>query len=519
VRSSGNAKADDQREVIAFLARPSSYGPGIKRVERIETHVSLVFLAGDRAYKLKRAVKLPYLDFTTAARRHEACAAELALNRRTAPSLYLNLRRLGRNSTGKIGFVEGGPAVDWVIVMRRFDQSLLLDALAQKGELDARLIDVLADHVAQFHDAAEQRPEQGGAAALAEIAETNHQVLAELPNGVFSRERVEEILDGWRAALTSTSRLLDARRRTGKVRRCHGDLHLRNVCLIDGKPTLFDCLEFSDALASIDILYDLAFLLMDLEHRGLAHFANRMLNRYLDRAGEDDGLTAMPLFLSLRAGIRAHVTATALARATHPDTKRIMTEEARRYLDFAHQVLDPQPCRLIAIGGLSGSGKSTLAAGLAPELGLRPGARVLRSDVTRKLALGVAPETRLPAEAYTPDMTRRVYDALREKAATVLAAGYTAIIDAVSLAPAERQSFAEVARKAGVTFSGLWLEADADAMACRLRDRRDDASDATTGILAEQLRRDPGPIGWLSIDAGGEAGQCLAAARRALGLI
>jgi len=516
VRSSGNAKADDQREVIAFLGRPASYGPGIERVERIETHVSLVFLAGDWAYKLKRAVKLPYLDFSTARQRHEACAAELALNRRTAPSLYLNLRRLGRDAAGKIGFAEEGQALDWVIVMQRFDQALLFDALAQRGKLDGRLIDALADHIAQFHEAAEQRPDQGGAAALCEVAATNHQVLAAAPGCVFPRERVDGILDKWQTALAATRELLDARRTAGKVRRCHGDLHLRNICLFDGRPTLFDCLEFSDALASIDILYDLAFLLMDLEHRGLGHFANRMLNRYLDRSGEDDGLQAMPLFLSLRAGIRAHVTATALTRAANKDKKEEMADEARRYLDLAHRALEPQPCRLIAIGGLSGSGKSTLAASLAPELGLRPGARVLRSDVTRKLALGAAPETRLPIEAYTPEITRRVYDALREKAATALAAGYTAIIDAVSLAPAERQSFAEIARKAGVAFTGLWLEADADAMEHRLRARRDDASDASAETLAQQLRQDPGPMDWVPIDAGGGPGQCLAAARRAL---
>jgi predicted kinase len=260
-------------------------------------------------------------------------------------------------------------------------------------------------------------------------------------------------------------------------------------------------------------------LLMDLEHRGLGHFANRALNRYLDRSGEDGGLGAIPLFLSLRAGIRAHVTATALARPANRYRKTEMAEEARRYLDFAHRVLEPQSCRLIAIGGLSGSGKSTLAAGLAPELGLHPGARVLRSDVTRKLALGAAPETPLPAEAYTPEITRRVYDALRKKAAAALAGGYTAIVDAVSLAPAERRSFAEVARNAGVPFTGLWLDADVETMGERIRRRRGDASDATAEILEHQRRQDPGPIDWLRIGAHGGAAECLAAARRALASI
>ena len=374
---------DDQRETIAFLSRAASYGPGVERVETVETHVSVVFLAGERAYKLKRALKLPYLDFLTAQRRREACAAELMLNRRTAPMLYLETRRLGRDPAGRVCFSQEGPEVDWVVAMRRFDQALLFDTLARAGKLDPGLIDRLADHIAQFHQAAERRPDRGGRAALEDIAATNHQLLAAAQGAGFAGERVASILAGWRQALSDTGALLEARRAAGKVRRCHGDLHLRNICLVDGEPTLFDCLEFSEALASIDVLYDLAFLLMDLEHRGLGGLANRVLNRYLDRTGEDDGLAAMPLFLSLRAGIRAHVTATALAQAKSPQKARDMAAEARRYLDLAHHVLAPQP-RLVAIGGPSGSGKSTLALGLAPELGLRPGARVLRSDVLRK---------------------------------------------------------------------------------------------------------------------------------------
>ena len=183
------------------------------------------------------------------------------------------------------------------------------------------------------------------------------------------------------------------------MRRCHGDLHLRNVCLFAGKPTLFDCLEFSDELASVDVLYDLAFLLMDLEHRGLVDYANLVLNRYLDLTGEDDGLAAIPLFLSSRAAIRAHVTATTMERAAQPAAKADIAAEARRYLDLSARFLRPRsPCRLIAIGGLSGTGKSTLAAALAPSLG----ARVLRSDVVRKQLFKVPPETRLPTSAYTP---------------------------------------------------------------------------------------------------------------------
>ncbi len=320
------------------------------------------------------------------------------------------------------------------------------------------------------------------------------------------------------AAIAANAALIEARRAAGKVRRCHGDLHLGNICLFDGEPTLFDCLEFSEALASIDILYDLAFLLMDLVHRGLGGFANRVLNRYLDRTLEDDGMAAVPLFLSLRAGIRAHVTATALERQPDPDMAAGMREAALAYLDLAERALDPAPARLVAIGGVSGSGKSTLAAALAADFSPCPGARLLRSDVTRKLWCGVAPETPLPESAYRPEISRLVYDALQRKAAIALAAGYSAIVDAVYLRPAERDALADLARQAGVPFSGLWLEAAPAAMAERIRSRRHDASDATAAVMARQLEQDPGPIDWTRLDAGGGAQATLAAARRALAL-
>jgi hypothetical protein len=489
----------------------------VDRVELVETHASLVFIAGERVFKLKRAVAYPYLDFSTADLRRRACQTELVLNRRTAPALYEEVLGLFQGPDGAVGFAPNGEALDWVVVMRRFDQALLFDALAETGRLDRHVMDQLADHIAQFHAAAKKHFDHGGAAEMANLAEVQHRCLAAPSRVHFSSGQVHGILEKWHQHLEAAAELLDRRRAAGKVRHCHGDLHLRNICLLDGKPTLFDCLEFDEALASIDVLYDLAFLLMDLEHRGLRHSANRVFNRYLDRSEEDDGLAAMPFFLSLRAAIRAHVTATALEHAARGVADaEMMADAARRYLDLAERVLQPEPCRLVAIGGLSGAGKSTLAEGLAPELGLRPGARVLRSDVIRKLRLGVDPEERLPATAYTRESSARVYDALCRKAAVGLAAGYSVVIDAVALTPEERNSFAEVARAAAVPFSGLWLEARPETMANRIRGRVRDASDASPEILAEQLHHDTGMIDWVRIDAGGGAEDCLAAAQRAV---
>jgi len=506
--------SDQQQRIIEFLREPTSYEPPVDRVESIETHISLVFLAGDRTYKLKRAVKYPYLDFSTEPDRRRACEAELALNRRTAPALYLEMRSISEGADGRIGWGEEGTILDWVVIMRRFDQALLFDSLAMRGALSPRLLLNLVDHVAAFHAQAEQRRDRGGVAAVAAVEKASAEALHKAGAQFFSSQQIGILHSRSLEHVARLSGLLEARRAAGKVRHCHGDLHLRNICLLDEKPILFDCLEFSEELASIDVLYDVAFLLMDLEHRGLQDLANLAGNRYLDVTDEDDGLAAVPLFLSMRAAIRAHVAATAANCANVPED---LMSEARRYFDFALGALCPKSPRLIAIGGLSGTGKSTIAQQLAPTLGIRPGARVLRSDVIRKRLCGVKPEVPLPPAAYQPEMSRRVYQTIREKATTALRAGYCAIIDAASLTEDERRSFAPVAQQARVPFSGVWLDASPEVAAARLGSRRNDASDASVEILRQQLQRDPGPIDWPRVDVGGDKASSVAAVRHALG--
>jgi aminoglycoside phosphotransferase family enzyme/predicted kinase len=514
---------DAQREIIAFLRDPASYPPGAGPIEIIETHASLVFLAGKCVFKLKRAVKYPYLDFSTPELRRAACTAELKLNRRTAPQLYLEIRAVSRGPDGNIrwGRRDGDPGsagepLDFVVVMRRFDQHDLLENLAVAGGLSAALMHALTAHIVSFHEKAEHRLDRGGAAAMTEVTETNIRVLRDSRAACFSAAQVDRLESGLYGELARRARLLDERRQAGKVRRVHGDLHLRNICLVDGQPLLFDCVDFSEELASIDVLYDLAFLLMDLDHRRHQDVANLVLNRYLDLTEEDEGLTLMPLFLALRAVIRAHVTATMAEHGWGSGDAPAAFAEARRYLDEAETALLPRPARLVAVGGFSGSGKSALAAALAPELGRKPGARILRSDVLRKLRFGTEPERPLPPEAYTAEVNALVYRDLCARAAVALRAGYSVVIDAVALRGAERNSFAAVAAAAGVSFTGLWLEAPAQTMLARLGARRGDASDASREVLAQQLSRDPGAIDWARIDAGDAPDATLAAARRAM---
>jgi predicted kinase len=250
---------------------------------------------------------------------------------------------------------------------------------------------------------------------------------------------------------------------------------------------------------------------MDLAHRDRLTEANRLLNRYLDLTEEDDGLAAMPFFISLRAAIRAQVLALA-----HDSGDTGRAGDAYRYLDEAIGALRRSPARLIAIGGLSGSGKSSVAARLAPDLGPVPGARILRSDVLRKRQFGVSPESPLPASAYGETTTEAVYRELCNKAEAALRGGYCAIIDAVALRPEERKSFAVVAERAGAAFTGIWLDAPRQTMATRIGERRGDASDASTSVLDRQLQVDIGPLDWVRIEAGGGAEDTLGLVKRAL---
>jgi aminoglycoside phosphotransferase family enzyme/predicted kinase len=511
---------DDQAETIAFLEDPASYAGQAEAVERIETHISVVFLAGGFAYKLKRAVRYSYLDFSTVEKRAAACAAELALNRRTAPALYLETRAIRREAGGRLGFGGEGALLDTVVVMRRFDQSCLFDRLAQAGALTPGLMRDLADRISAFHRSAEVDRNFGGRSALAGIIDGNEANLAAAVPAVFDKAAVARLISASREALAGIGALVEERRRAGKVRLCHGDLHLRNICFLDGVPTLFDCIEFSRALACIDVLYDLSFLLMDLAHRGLPELANTVFNRYFDLEGEAAGAGALPLYLSLHAAIRAHVGAAALPAKPaerRPEQHDESIAEARAYLDLALKLLRPGKPRLIAIGGLSGTGKSTLAYGLAPCLGAVPGARVLRSDVLRKRLMGMAPESPLPDEAYGEAVTRSVYGRLGEEAHQLLLAGGSVILDAVFLRPGERAAAEALARDLQVDFRGFWLEAPPEILAARIEGRRGDASDATVEILRRQLALPTGPIAWRRVDVGGAPAAALAAVTEMIG--
>jgi aminoglycoside phosphotransferase family enzyme/predicted kinase len=509
-----------QEPVFALLADPATHvgqAHGGHAVKRIDTHAASLFLAGERALKVKRAVRFPFLDYSTLDKRKAACETELAINRRTAPMIYRRVVAITREADGRLALDGRGTPVEWAVEMRRFDENLTLDHLAAAGKIDAILADALGRTVAAAHADAEPADAARWIAALESYIGEHVDAFAEHPD-LFPPEENQAFADAGRTAFARIRPLLEERGRMGFIRRIHGDLHLGNIVLLDNKPVLFDAIEFSEVIASGDVLYDLAFLLMDLVERNLTPAANIVFNRYLVEAGHDenlDALAALPFFLAMRAAIRAKVTAARLAH-TKPDERPQIQRTARTYFDSARRFIAPAPPVVVAVGGLSGTGKSLLARALAPSFAPAPGAVVIRSDVERKALFGKGELEPLPPDAYTSEVTERVYAAITEKARRAAAAGHSSILDAVFARPGEREQAERAAVAVGARFEGLFLEADVATRARRANARERDASDATADVARAQEKYDLGDLTWHRVDASGTPDETLRRAKETL---
>jgi aminoglycoside phosphotransferase family enzyme/predicted kinase len=429
------------------------------------------------------------------------CEAELRINRRAAPELYRRVVAVVRRADGRLSLDGDGTPVEWLVEMARFDQERLFDRLAARKALAIDLMPPLASAIASFHKGAQRRPDQGGAAGMAWVIDGNALGFAEQGTGILDADASAALTRRSRAALERNRQLLEVRRVDGMVRQCHGDLHLRNIVLLDRGPTLFDAVEFDDRIACIDVLYDFAFLLMDLWRRHLPLHANVVWNGYLVDTDDVNGIALLPLFLSCRAAVRAKTSATA-ARLERDPARRIELQQAScDYLALARQLLEPpRPC-LIAIGGFSGSGKSTVAKRIAPLVGPVPGAVVVRSDEIRKRLCGVEPSRRLGPDGYTPQVTQQVYATIAERAIGIVRSGHAAIVDAVYARAGDRLTIERAAADAGIPFSGLWLDAPESVLVTRVGRRSNDASDADAAVIRRQLAEDTGFIAWPRVDA------------------
>jgi aminoglycoside phosphotransferase family enzyme/predicted kinase len=503
----------EQAAVFAFLQDPATHGLA-GEVTRVDTHAAAVFLAGPNVYKVKRAVRFPFMDQSTLERRRFFCEAEVAVNSRFTPDLYLGVVPIAREA-GRLAIGGDGEVVEWAVHLRRFDETKTLDLVAERGQLTPPLIAGIARLILESHQKAEVRDGVGATAALAGVVEETLNELTEAPE-VFPADRAAAVGAAMRAAFASARPLLLDRGAKGRVRRCHGDLHLRNIALLDRGPVLFDAIEFDETIATTDVLYDLAFALMDMIERRLDREANHLLNRYLWGTGdvgmELAGLATLPLFISLRAAVRAKIAA---IRFREIEASPAMKAEALRYLEVAIAALAPKPPVLIALGGLSGSGKSTIGREIAAGVGRAPGAVHIRSDIERKRMLKAPELEHLPPSAYRMEVTSRVFAALRDHAGIALRAGQSIIVDAVHLHPEERQLIEAVATDARAPFIGLWLEAPEPVLIARVTNRTGDASDAMAEVVALQLRQPVGEITWTRIDASGSVEQVAAAARAA----
>ncbi len=500
---------DNQSAVIAFLQSSAAH-PGVGPVETIKTHGALVFLDSDTALKMKRAVRYDYMDLSTLALREQMLRRELALNQPVAPKIYHDVVPVTQDAEGRLAVDGQGKVVEWVLRMWRFPLKDELLVIAQSGGLTDALAQDLGHSIFAYHTVAGKRDADGRLLILGILEELDRVFDGMKPE--LGAQAVADFNTQARAGLEKVSVLLTARSADGHVRRCHGDLHLRNIVLIDGKPVPFDALEFDEQLGTCDVLYDLAFLIMDLQYRDLQAAANIVLNTYLLAAGggEDAGLAALPLFVAVRAAIRAMVCVQTSGTPGKPDP------EARAYLAEALGALRPSTPRLVAVGGLSGSGKTTLARRLAPGIGAAPGAVHLRSDLERKAMIGVKAQTRLSADHYSAAGRDQVYRHMLDRTSAILRAGHSVLLDATFIKPEKRTEAEAVAAALDIPFAGVWLEAPEATLVSRVNARVGNASDADEAVLRSQLEQDAGRNTWHRVPTEGSLDAALAKARAVL---
>ena len=473
--------------LIAALRAPACYPHAVGNVRLLQTHISCILLAGDYAYKIKKPVNLGFLDFSTLPARRFYCDEELRLNRRTAPALYLEVIPIsGSESAPVLG--GGGRAIEYALKMRRFRQNALLDRMAWRGALAPRHIDALALALARFHAGiarAGADREFGTSARILAPALQNFEQLRELVSAQRDLALLARLGDWSARAHAALAAVFEARKRDGWVRECHGDLHLGNIALLDGVPTPFDGIEFSEDLRWTDVMNDIAFLMMDLFDHRLPRLAFRFLNAYLERSGDYAGLRVLRFYLVYRALVRAKVSC---MRAHQPGmaarAKSEIDEEYRRHLYLAEQLAAPRQAALLIMHGLSGSGKTTIAQGLLEALG----AVRLRSDVERKRLHGLSAEacsgSALDAGLYAPGASERTYAQLAGLAREVLAARFPVIVDAAFLKRSWRERFADIARGAGAAFAIATCTASPATLRARVALRERSASDASEAGLA-----------------------------------
>lgn len=478
--------AADAGRLLQALRRPAAYPEAVTDVQVIETHISVVFLAGDHAYKIKKPVNLGFLDFSSLARRRRFCEEELRLNRRLAPGLYLDVLPVTRGPEGP-RFGGRGEAIEYAVRMRRFDQADQLDRLLAAGSLTPEDMDEVAIHIADFHDAAAVAPADrpwGRPAAVDAPVGANFATLEPALAGTALAASLARLADWRRERLVALTERFERRRADGRVRECHGDLHLRNMARVGGRIVAFDGIEFEPSLRWIDVASDSAFLLMDLCSRGRSDLGWRFINGWLSATGDYDCLDVLDWYLVYRHLVRAKVDAIRLGqgRLEHTEEDHLRARIAQ-HLDQAAAVTAPRRPFLLLTHGLSGSGKSWVAQ----RVGALLPAVVLRSDVERKRLFPDANG----ADLYTTRASDATYARLGELARAALDSGHVVIVDAAFLERTRRDRFRALGGEVGVPCGILTVRARRATLEARVQERAKlgrDPSDAGLAVLAAQRR-------------------------------
>lgn len=472
--------------LIQQMQQPGFYPhPVTEPIELIQTHVSYVLLTGDYVYKLKKPVNFGFLDFSTLEKRQTFCQEELRLNQRGAAELYVEMLPL--TQTGEMFQLGGdGTVVEFCVKMHQFPQSALFTELFDRGELTEGLLQRLAKTLAAFHAKAEINDEIRSYGLVENIKlsiDENYEQTEKYIGIAQTQAQFDQTQQYTDRLFSERADLFNQRIADDWVRECHGDVHLRNIALWKDEILLFDCIEFNKPFRFVDVMFDTAYIVMDLDVRDRPDLSNAFLNAYVEQTGDWDGLQILPFYISRQSYVRAKVTSFLLDDPSVPEAvKREAAETAGRYYRLAWEYTQPQQGKLILMAGLSGSGKSTVAR----ELARKEGAIQIRSDAVRKHLAGMALDAQGGDDLYTPEMSDRTYSRLLELGISLATQGYTVILDAKYDRRSHRQAAIDQAAAHQIPLQILYCTAPLEVLQSRIQQRQHDISDATAAIVAAQ---------------------------------
>jgi len=483
----------DHATLVEALQDTGFYPHPVGRVELVQTHISSVLLTGDVAYKLKKPVNFGFLDFSTVELREQFCRAEVELNRRLAPSVYRGVVSITRDG-GRLVLGGSGEVVDWLVEMRQMDRDLLGPEVLGRGELDAARVDRLVDLLVPFYREAATGPgvdELGTVESIRVNTDENFAQTEPFVGSALSRRRFEEIADFTDRFLDEREGLVRRRIGEGRVRECHGDLHLGNI-VFEEPPVIFDCIEFNRRFRCSDVAFDLGFLVMDLEFRGRPELARRLVERYVELSGDRDLPELLPLTCCYRAYVRGKISCfTAADTGLGDELRNQQLGLARHYFELAHRYAGgtSRPA-VVVLYGLMGTGKTTLARYLRESMGWP----VLSTDAVRKQLAGIGETTKVLVPynqgLYSPEMSSRTYAEVCRRGRELCAAGETVVVDGAFKVNGERDQVVEMARQAGVDVVFVNTVCSVEEQRRRLeeRQRRPDVSDGRPELILDQRR-------------------------------